>query len=168
MYIWLPKLGCFEPPFKFSFSVFILSLQLRYATNFFQNECQINLRFSLNERSVLRHVLCSFGSRLVLSPTIPTILTTRRSLPLSASRRTKRMLSQKERVESDSRAGRRALCCEEKRSEGMLHMNCTVHLHYKVQPTFVHWNANFFVQFFTSCKGYWLLVKKQGFVTCTS
>ena len=95
MYIWLPKLGCFEPPFKFSFSVFILSLQLRYAINFFQNECQLNLRFSLNERSVLRHELCSFGSRLVLSPTIPTILTTRRSLPLSASRRTKRMLSQK-------------------------------------------------------------------------
>ena len=49
-----------------------------------------------------------------VSPTIPTILTTRRSLPLSASRCTKRMLSQKERVESDHLAGRRALCCEEK------------------------------------------------------
>jgi len=39
-----------------------------------------------------------------LSPTIPTILTTRRSLPLSASRRTKRMLSQKERVGTDGLA----------------------------------------------------------------
>jgi len=34
-----------------------------------------------------------------VSPTIPTILTTRRSMPLSASKRTKRMLSQKERIE---------------------------------------------------------------------
>jgi len=39
-----------------------------------------------------------------LSPTIPTILTTRRSLPLSASRRTKRMLSQKERVGTEGLA----------------------------------------------------------------
>jgi len=45
-----------------------------------------------------------------VSLTIPTILTTRRSLPLSATR----MLSRKESVESDSRVGRRALCCKEK------------------------------------------------------
>ena len=49
-----------------------------------------------------------------VSPTIPTILSTHRSLPLSASGRTKRMLSQKERVQSDSLAGKRALCCKEK------------------------------------------------------
>ena len=48
------------------------------------------------------------------SPTIPTILTTRRWLPLSASRRTKRMLSQKERVETEGLAWWRALCCKEK------------------------------------------------------
>jgi len=49
-----------------------------------------------------------------LSPTIPTILTTRRSLPLSASRRTKRMLSQKERVETEGLAWWRALYSKEK------------------------------------------------------
>jgi len=49
-----------------------------------------------------------------VSPTIPTILTTRRSLPLSASRRTKRMLSQKERVGTEGLAWWRALCCKEK------------------------------------------------------
>ena len=48
------------------------------------------------------------------SPTIPTILTTCRSLPLSAYRCTKRMLLQKECVESDSVAGRQARCREEK------------------------------------------------------
>jgi len=46
------------------------------------------------------------------SPTIPTILTTRCSLPLSASRRTKRMLSQKERVDTEGLAWR--LHCKEK------------------------------------------------------
>ena len=50
----------------------------------------------------------------LLSPTIPTILTRRCSLPLRAFRWKKRMLSQKERVESEVLAWRRALHCKEK------------------------------------------------------
>jgi len=41
------------------------------------------------------------SKRISSSLTIPTILTRRRSLPLSTFRCTKRMLSQKERVESE-------------------------------------------------------------------
>jgi len=47
-----------------------------------------------------------------VSPTIPTILITRRLLPLSASRQTMRMLSQKECVETKGLAWWRALCCK--------------------------------------------------------
>ena len=42
------------------------------------------------------------------------VLTTRRSLPLSVSRRTKRMLSQKERVGTEGLAWWRALYCKER------------------------------------------------------
>ena len=54
------------------------------------------------------------GSSQLLSPTIPTVLTRRSSPPLSAFRCKKRMLSQKERVESEVLAWRRALYCKEK------------------------------------------------------
>ena len=50
----------------------------------------------------------------MLSPTIPTVLTRRSSPPLSAFRCKNRMLSQKERVESEVLAWRRALFCKEK------------------------------------------------------
>jgi len=50
----------------------------------------------------------------LLSPTIPTILTRRCSLPLRAFRWKKRMLSQKERAESEVLAWRRALYSKEK------------------------------------------------------
>ena len=54
------------------------------------------------------------GSRQLLSPTIPTALTRRSLPPLSAFRCKKRMLSQKERAESNVLAWRRALHCKEK------------------------------------------------------
>ena len=54
------------------------------------------------------------GSRQLLSPTIPTALTRRSSPPLSAFRCKKRMLSQKERAESEVLAWRGALYCKEK------------------------------------------------------
>jgi len=50
----------------------------------------------------------------LLSPTIPTVLTRRSSPPLSAFRCKKRMLSLKERVESEVLAWRRALYFKEK------------------------------------------------------
>jgi len=50
----------------------------------------------------------------LLSPTIPTVLTRRSSLPLSAFGCKIRMLSQKECVESEVLAWRRALYCKEK------------------------------------------------------
>jgi len=50
----------------------------------------------------------------LLSLTIPTVLTRCSSPPLSAFRCKKRMLSQKERVESEVLAWRRALYCKEK------------------------------------------------------
>jgi len=54
------------------------------------------------------------GSGQLLSPTIPTVLTTHSSPPLSAFRCKKRMLSQKERAESEVLAWRQALYCKEK------------------------------------------------------
>ena len=62
----------------------------------------------------LKLTQCMLRVSSSVSPTIPTILSTRRSLHLRTSRRTKRMLSQKESVESDTRVERRALCCKEK------------------------------------------------------
>jgi len=56
------------------------------------------------KKQKVRFMPKSIGVSTSLSPTIPTILTTRRSLPLSDSRRTKRMLSQKERVGTEGLA----------------------------------------------------------------
>jgi len=54
------------------------------------------------------------GSCQLLSLTIPAVLTRRSSPPLSAFRCKKRMLSQKERVESGEVTWRRGLYCKEK------------------------------------------------------
>jgi len=54
------------------------------------------------------------GSRQLLNPTIPTVLTRRSSPPRSAFRCTKRMLSQKGCVESEWPTWRRGLYCKEK------------------------------------------------------
>jgi len=54
------------------------------------------------------------GSRQLLSPTIPTVLTRRSSLPLSAFRCKKKMFSQKERVDNGELTWRRGLYCKEK------------------------------------------------------
>ena len=59
-------------------------------------------------------IFCSKFQRILSSPTIPTVLTSRSSPHLSAFRCTKRMLSEKERVESEVLAWRRALYCKEK------------------------------------------------------
>jgi len=63
--------------------------------------------------SVLVPFLPKVSKRISSSLTIPTVLTRRSSPPLSAFRCTKRMLSQKERVESEVLACRRAPFCKE-------------------------------------------------------